>query len=264
LPIIDRIQLLGAICPPLDEQLARQLLDEFVSQEQRYVLRDWEPATLDGGQFTEAAARILYHQDSQNLNRRRSVDRCLSYIEDPTNNNAHHYPDRKSALHSARVLRTIYKFRSDRGAVHIDPTYSANHLDSKLVIENVRWVLAELLRTFWTGDRGTVAAAIRELVQYEVPSIAEFDGRLLVQRTDLCAEDEISLLLHYAGEAGLSRGELGRFVEKTPSAVTRGLQKLTSARAREVIRLSNGNYRLTDLGIRRVLSDLAQKLLLQT
>jgi hypothetical protein len=135
MPSLDKAAILAAICPPLDNRLAEQLFDEFVSLERRYVLREWEPATLDGGQFAEAASRLIYHQYSSTLNRRKSVHDCLSYVEDHNSSNPHHFPDRKAALHLAKVIRTIYKFRSDRGAVHIDPDYTANHLDSKLVLE---------------------------------------------------------------------------------------------------------------------------------
>lgn len=257
---VDKTTLLLAIAPPLDSILAEQLLDEFISLEKRFILRDWEPATLDGGQFVEAAARIVYHQDSVNLNRRRSVHKCLEYVEDPTNNNSHSFPTRKAALHLCRVLRTIYKLRSDRGTVHIDPDYSANHIDSKLIVENARWVLSEILRLFWTGDRSYVASAIRQIVQFDIPVIGEYEGLLLVQRTDCTAEEEILILLHYAGEDGLSRQDIGNFVQKGQSGVTRALRNLCSNRRREVIQLNNGNYRLTDIGIRHVLSSLADKL----
>ena len=262
MPTIDRVTLIASICPPLDKQLTEQLLDDFVSLERRYVLRDWEPATLDGGQFTEAASRILYHQDSGNLDRRRQVDKCLTYVEDPTNNNQHNYPERKSALHTAKVLRTIYKFRSDRGAVHIDPQYSANHLDSKFVVDCVRWVLSEILRVFWTGNRADVAVAIRAIVEYDVPVIGNYEGQLIVQRVDCTAEEEILILLYHAGEKGLSRSELGKYVPKAPARVTENLSRLSSNRMRQVIKLGNGNYRLTDLGIQRVLRELGAKLVI--
>jgi hypothetical protein len=262
MPRIDKQTLIASICPPLDPQLTNQLLDEFVSQERRYVLRDWEPATLDGGQFAEAAARILYHQDSTNLNRTRSVDQCLTYVEDPTNNNTHHYPNRKSALHTARVIRTIYKFRSDRGAVHIDPNYTANHLDSKLVIENSQWVLSEILRVFWTGGPSDVAAAVRAIIEYDVPVIGNYEGRLLVERVDCTVEEEILILLHHAGENGLSRAQLGQYVQKPSPRISESLTRLSSPQMRQILKLQNGNYRLTNLGIQRVLQDLATKLLI--
>jgi len=257
---ISKATLLLAIAPPLDSILAEQLLDEFISLEKRFVLRDWEPAILDGGQFVEAAARIIYHQDSGNLNRGRTVNNCLKYIEDPTNNNSHLFSNRKALLHICRVLRTIYKFRSDRGAVHIDPDYSANHIDSKLVVENSRWALSEILRLFWTGDRSQVAKAIKQIVQFDIPVIGEYGGRLLVQRTDCSAEEEILILLHHAGVDGLSRRDIGNFAQKASSTITRALQKLCSRDKLEVIQLTNGNYRLTDPGSIRVLSSIAEKL----
>ena len=40
------------------------------------------------------------------------------------------------------------------------------------------------------------------------------------------------------------------------------LTALTSPRRREVVRLHNKNYRLTDIGIRRVLTEVADKLVI--
>lgn len=260
MPNIDKATIISAIVPPLDDILTGQLLSEFISMEKRYVLSDWEPATLDGGQFAEAAARILYHQDSGNLNRKRSVNGCLEYIEDPTNNNNHYFTDLKPILLLCKVLRTIYKFRSARGAVHIDPDYTANHIDAKLVLENSRWVLAEVLRLFWTDDPKEVASAIRQLVQFEIPVIGVYEDQLLVLRTDCKTEEEILILLHHAGESGLSRSETNSYVPKDNTGIRRELEKLSSNKRREVIILSSGNYRLTDIGIRRVLESLGDKL----
>ena len=261
MPTIDKTLILNAICPPLDQQLAEQMIDEFVSLERRYVLREWEPATLDGGQFAEASSRLLYHQDSGNLNRRKGVDECLTYIEDSQNRNTHHFSDRRAFLHICKIIRSIYKLRSDRGAVHIDPNYNANQLDSKLVLENTRWVFSEFLRLFWKADLSQVAQAIRQIVQYDIPVIGIYDGCPFVQRTDCSVEEEILILLHHAGENGLSRKEIGKSIPKDPSSITKALTKLVSPSHREIKQLQNANYRLTDPGIRRVLKDLADKLL---
>ena len=261
--LIDRSSIVAETCPPLDATLVEMLIDEFISLERRYVLGDWEPATLDGGQFAEIAARIIYHQDAQNLNPRRGVGECLKYIEDhDQQGRPHHYPDRKSALHSCRVLRAVYKFRSDRGAVHIDPDYSANQMDSRLVIESARWLLGELLRVFWSGSRSAVAQVVREIVRFEVPAVLEFEGRVLLQRTDCTTEEEVLLLLHHAGEAGLSRRELGQAVLKSPASVTNAIKKLRSAGTRQVLQTAGGSYILSDLGVRRVSRQLAGKLVL--
>jgi hypothetical protein len=256
--LIEKNKLVSELSPPLDGFLCVQFVDEFISCERRYIQRDWEPAQLDGGQFAEIAARILYHQDSGNLNRSKDLSDCLKYID---NEGVQHLMvPRSDAIHIARVLRTIYKFRSQRGAVHLSTNYSPNHMDSRFLVESVRWVMNEFLRLYWNGDREEVARTIRELLQFDVPVIGVFGGVLLVQRTDLAPEEEILLLLHYAGEEGLSRREIGKAAKFVPSTVTRSLQRLVARDCRELIELPNGNYRLTDLGSRRVREDLGGKL----
>src|ERR1700755_202672 len=229
--LVEKTALVSQISPPIDHFLATQLVDEFTSMERRFIQRDWEPTELDGGQFGEILARILYHMDSGNLHRTKDFSECLAYIENDTN--AHAIAPRHHALHIARVLRTAYKFRSQRGAVHISPTYSPNHMDSKFLIECVRWCMNETLRIFWHGDRELVAKAIRELLQFDVPCIGKFEDILLVQRTDLTAEEEILVLLHYAGEKGFTRRELGQHCKWKPSTITGAVQKLESPGSRQ-------------------------------
>ena len=118
------------------------------------------------------------------------------------------------------------------------------------------------MRVFWTADRGQVASAIRHLVQYDIPVIGIFDNRPIVQRSDCSAEEEILLILHHSGEDGLNRTELGRSVMKSPAAVTRALSSLASSSRREIIKLQNGKFTLTDVGVRRILGELGEKMAL--
>ncbi|NEW91626.1 hypothetical protein [Rhodopseudomonas sp. BR0M22] len=258
--LIDKQRLLSELSPPLDHLLCTQMLDEFISAERRFIQRDWEPSQLDGGQFAEVTARVFYHMDSGTLSHSKSFDDCAKYIE--SESVTHAITPRHDSLHVIRVLRTIYKFRSQRGAVHISPTYTPNHMDSKLVIESVRWVMNETLRRFWRGDREVVARAVRELLQFDVPAVGVFDDKIIVQRTDLSADEEILILLHYSGEQGFSRTRLGQIAQVSQPAVTKSLQKLSSPNCRQVIQLSNSNYRLTDLGSKRIREDLSGKLII--
>lgn len=257
---MDAPTLVAALSPPLDETLAEQLLDEFLDAERRFLLQDWEPATLDGGQFAEIASRIVYHIDSGNLNRTKGVNDCLKYVEDPTNGNAHAFSNRRASLHLCKVLRTLYKFRSQRGAVHIDPNYTANELDSSLVMALVRWVMCELLRLFWTADRQEVVRAIKEVVRFDVPAILTIDGRPLVVTTECTVEQEVLLLLHNAGEVGLTTSELSGSTPRSNSSVRSAVSVLNSARKREITKKSDRRYILTPNGSRRIREELADKL----
>jgi hypothetical protein len=263
MPLIDKVTLVARLAPPLDHPLTESLVDEFISLERRFIQRDWEPAQLDGGQFCEVLARILYHQDSGNLNPSKDYDECLTYIEDQKSQNTHAITPHRDALHLAKVLRTTYKFRSQRGGVHISPLYKPNHMDSKVIIEMVRWLFAETLRVFWSGvDREQVAKAIRELLTFDVPCIGKFEEVIMVQRTDLSAEEEVLVLLHYAGEQGFSRTDVGKYAMVSPASVTTALKSLTAPDVREVIKLPSGKFRLTDLGSKRIREKLPDKLLL--
>lgn len=259
--LIEKTTLVNEISPPLDSFLANQLLDEFISMERRFIQRDWEPAELDGGHFCEVLARLLYHVDANNLDRARDFGDCLRYIENDSV--SHFLSPRQDGKHLAQVLRTIYKFRNQRGVAHISPTYSPNHMDSKYLIESVRWCMNETLRIFWRGDRETVAKAIRELLQFDVPCVGRFEDVLLVQRVDLKAEEETLILLHYAGEVGFRIEDLKRYTKFSVRSIDRSIQSLESAGYRQIVRLSTGNYRLTDLGSKRIREQLAPKLLLQ-
>src|SRR6266566_6419142 len=112
--LVNKSTLVSQLAPPLDSQLAQQLVDEFVSQEKRFIQRDWEPGQLDGGQFCEVLARILYRVDSGNLNLTKDVDECLKYVDNQQV--THQLQPRQTALHLAKVIRIVYKFRSARGA----------------------------------------------------------------------------------------------------------------------------------------------------
>lgn len=260
MPLIEKRKLIEMLSPPLDAFLCAQLIDEFVSAEKRYIQRDWEPAELDGGQFCEIAARIYYHADSGNINHSKDIDGCVKYI----NNDqvSHGINPRHDAIHVCKVIGTVYKFRSQRGAVHISPSYKPNHMDSKFIIESVRWVMNETLRIFWSGDREGAAKAIRELLQFDVPCIGQFEDAIIVQRTDLNTDEEILLLLHYAGEDGFSRNQIGKYAMRAASSVTTSLKKLSSPSVRQILKMSNGNYRLTDIGSKRIREELSAKLLL--
>ncbi|MEJ2905157.1 hypothetical protein WAE58_22115 [Pedobacter panaciterrae] len=257
--LVEKNNLIAKLSPPFDHLLATQFVDEFISMERRFIQRDWEPAELDAGQFSEIAFRILYHLDSGNLSCTKEVKDCVRYF---INNDVTHLLNRKDVSHLSTVLHAIYKFRSDRGAVHISPTYSPNHMDSKYLIESIRWCMNEMLRIFWNGDREEVAKTIRELLQFDVPCIGVYGDIVVVQRTDLKSDEEILILLHYAGENGFSRKELGIHSMSSSSSVTVNLQRLCAPNKRQVIQLKNGKYRLTDLASRRIRIELADKLLL--
>ncbi len=264
--LIERHTLISRLAPPLDTALATQLVDEFVSMERRYIQRDWEPAELDGGQFCEILARVLYHLDSATPNPGKDFRECVDYVEDPKGHHVgkHAINPRHDGIHLVRVLATMYKFRSQRGAVHISPSYGPNQMDARFLMESVRWCFNETLRIFWNGDREQVAKTVRELLQFDVPCIGKYEDVLLVERTDLAPDEEVLVLLHYAGEDGYSRKQIGQYARLAPPRITDALKALTGPDCRQVVYIESlERYRLTGLGSKRIRDELAEKLLLE-
>jgi hypothetical protein len=258
--LVENQTLVEKLSPALDSELVKRLVEEFTSLERRYILRDWEPAELDAGQFCEILARTLYHADTGNLDRNRDFGDCSRYIH---NDNVPHLLNRDDAKMLFLVAQCVHKFRSKRGAVHISPTYQANHMDARFMIESVRWLMTEIVRLFWAGDRENAALAIRELLCFDVPVVGRFQDVIIVQRTDLRPEEELLILLHFAGERGFNRRELGIHAQCSPSSVTRVLDVLVSPTVRQVVLTAEQRFVLTDLGQKRVREQLADHLLLE-
>ena len=128
------------------------------------------------------------------------------------------------------------------------------------MIECVRWLFSEILRLYAQASQEEVAKIIREICDFDVPCIGKYENIVLVQRTDLTAEEEVLILLHYAGDAGYTRTQVGKHARFSATMVTNALQKLESKAIRQVVKLGTGNYRLTEIGAKRIRDELSQKL----
>src|SRR5437763_15327655 len=104
MPLVDKFTLIAQLAPPLDPGLTRALVEEFITLERRFIQRDWEPAQLDGGQFCAILGRIIYHQDSGNLNPGKKFEECLSYVEN--DQVPHAITPRHDAIHLGKVVKT--------------------------------------------------------------------------------------------------------------------------------------------------------------
>lgn len=233
----------------LDPTLVQQLVAEFIALEKSYSLMRWKYSELDGGRFCEVVARIVYSVDSKNINRSKTVDDCLRYIEN--NKIPHNFPEPRSVLHIARVLRATYKLRSQRGAVHVSPVYTADEIDSKLIVENCRWLMVEILRMFSDEDKEKAVEVIKEISRFEHPVVRVFDSKKLVQSTSFSAQEEVLLLLHNSEPETMSVDELVKSIPKHSSGVRKAIKILESGRVRQIIKIDQ-DYKITDLGLNRV------------
>ena len=248
-------QIVAQLATTVDPTLAKQLIDEAVSLEEAFALRRWKYTELDGGRFAEVAARIVYAADSSNVSLSKSVDDCLRYIENAQV--AHRFPQPKSAVHLSKILRAIYKLRSQRGAVHVSPTYTANEIDSRLILEAARWTLAEILRVLGGIAQDELAEIVRSLSRFPQPLMRIYGETALLQSTTFTTEEEVLAHLLFA-DAGMTQPELISVIPKDASGVRRAVAKLIDPKQRQAV-VRGGRYLITDLGIVRIERKIADE-----
>jgi hypothetical protein len=245
---VDSSGLTGGLAPAVDATLADQLVSEMADMEQAFALRRWKYSELDGGRFCEVAARILYADDSNNVSLSKSVDDCLRYLEN--DQASHASASRQQCLHLARVIRAMYKLRSQRGAVHVSPTYTANEFDAHLIMSGCRWIFGELIRTYSSAPLDVIARAIEELSRVPHPLMRVFGIVPVLQATDYTTEEEI--LAHLLHErSGLSTRDLVARVARDPSTVRRNIKHLASSAIRQIVDVT-GSWHVSDIGIARI------------
>ncbi|WP_026733286.1 hypothetical protein [Fischerella sp. PCC 9605] len=249
-------QLIQELSKIVDPNLAHAVVECYVEMQQRFLAGDWQPTELDGGRFCEAISRCLLQMDTGKVDHTKLPGKVR---EDLLDKNGHHRLGYKDRYHIAKVIEVVYKFRSDRGAVHISTEYTANYMDSMLVLHASKWIFAEFLRLAWNQDRQVVAEVIAQIVQLEHSIIHELDGKPLVLIKDISAIDEVLLLLFHADNNRLSRTELReQAANQKPQTVSVAISRLI--RIKDIRPIGTNEVALTPNGQKRIIEQILPKL----
>lgn len=252
-------QLVQDLSTIVDPYFAQAAVESYVEMQQRFLAGDWQPTELDGGRFCEAISRCLLQVDTGKIDHFKLPGKVR---EDLLNKSMPHQLGSKDRYHLAKVIEVVYKFRSDRGAVHISAEYTANYMDSMLVLHASKWIFAEFLRIIWNQDRKIVAETIAQIVQLEHSVIHELDGKPLVLARGISATDEVLLLLYHATNNRLSRAELREHAaSQKPQNVNVAVSRLI--KSKDIRPVSGDEVALTPNGQKRILEQIMPKLTLQ-
>lgn len=250
-------QLITELATIVDTALAQAVVESYVEMQQRYLAGDWQPAELDGGRLCEAVARCVHQLDSGSVTHSKLPGKICERLEDETSGVAHRL-NIKDRHHVAKAIALVYKFRSDRGAVHISPTYSANEMDSVLVLHVGKWIFAEFLRLAWNRDRRIIAETISRIVQLEHSLIHELDGQPLVLAKGISAPEEVLLLLNHASGNRLSRQALReQAIRQKSGNVNVAITRLI--REKEIRPIGDDEVALTPVGQMRIIREVIPK-----
>jgi hypothetical protein len=250
-------ELIAELSLIIDPAQANGIVESYVEVQQRFLAGDWKPAELDGGRLCEAVARALYQLDGGAVTHSQLPGELCEKIEDANNKRAHNLPggDRH---HLCKAIALVYKFRSSRGPVHISPVYTANYMDSMLVLHACKWIFADFLRLAWKKDQRVIAETIAQIVQLQHTLIHELDGKPLVLQPGIPAREEILLLVGNASTNRLSRVALReRASHQKPATLNAAITKLLASK--ELRTAENGDLALTPNGQRTLQKEIIPK-----
>lgn len=239
----------GFVAGGLPQQLVDELLASYVETKRRYHLGDHRPQEVEGGRFSEALFRILQHLCGQTVTplgkQLPSVDDLLRTFENETTQ-----PD-AIRMHIPRTLKLIYDIRNKRDAAHLADGIDPNLQDATLVVANMDWALAELVRLRHQVSADEAQRIIEDLVTKEVPAVQVIEGQPVIL-ANMQARDQALLMLYRAGAGGQSLDELASALraDRKDHLKTR-LAKLDTATL-VLMHPENGRYYITGNGIREV------------
>jgi hypothetical protein len=177
----------------LPRELVEAVLAAFDEIESNFVHRKWKASELDAGHFVEAVRRVIEHRlfgaytpigkSLPNFN-----DKLLLQYEQARG-------DESYRILIPRVLRAIYGIRNKRGVGHLG-LISPNEMDATLILYNVKWVVAEILRLESGLPPVETQAAIREVVERETPLLWKEGVIVRVTRKRMPARQQVLLLLY--------------------------------------------------------------------
>jgi hypothetical protein len=239
----------GLLQGGIPESLVDQLLETYVEQKRRFHLGDHRPQAVEGGRFCEAGFRIVQHECGLTVT---PLSKNLPGISDSTLaqfENATNAPD-SARFHIPRALKSIYNIRNKRDAAHLADGIDPNLQDATLIMANMDWVMAELVRLHHGVPASEAQQIIEDLVTREVPAVQEIAGQPVIL-TDLQPRDQALLMLYRAGAEGATIDELLGWLPTTRRDHLRN--RLKKLQENKLVHMhANGNVYLTIRGTREV------------
>ncbi len=189
----------------LPEELATAVLREYEEVKSRYFRRDYKTGSTYAGRFCEAVARILEFKATGNYT---PVDAKIK-VEDVLNRLDKHGATLGDALrlHVIRIVRFVYGVRNSRDAGHLNDGIDSHFQDATVIVANLDWVLAELVRVWHNVTAAEATALITGIVTKQMPMIEVLDG-LPLPTKKLAHMDHVLVILYWLNAESVTKATL--------------------------------------------------------
>ena len=231
-----------------DVTIVDKILEHYQALKTAYRLQDWEKCLLRAGKFAETVMKGIHFLRTGQLVSSISVEREINEVANRTD------LDDSIRLLIPRSVRVLYDHRSRRGGAHSHPL-DLNPMDCTLAASLADWVLAELVRLYYTTDPEQAASIVRALIAKSIPIVERIGEDYVVLSPGASAREEIGLILHSRYPERTTTAQLKRWMpHQSPGNISTSL--LNMEKAKQIHRSSDGAV-LTSLGVRVVEKETA-------
>ena len=184
------------------------LLRHFSESVNAFENSKWEACISNGSKFVEAVIKALARHTGMSLPSARGF-KFNKFVNQLGQLQAGTFDDSIRLL-IPRNCTFVYDIASNRGTRHDPGDIDPNKMDAIAVIQNISWVLAEMIRLSHKGalKPDDAADVVDGLMEKRYPDIEDIDGRLYVNRAGLSAPDIALLVLERKYPARIDREEL--------------------------------------------------------
>lgn len=210
----------SSVLAGIPKGLREPLIQAFDSIVRNFREGRWEPSELNGGKLCEVVYSILAGHvagafSSRPKKPRNMVDACKALEQA----DASRFP-RAVRVQVPRMLIALYEVRNNRGVGHVGGDVDPNHMDSLLVLNMAKWIVAELVRIFHSVDTITATNAVDALVERTLPLVWDIGDNKRILDPNLSMKDK-TLALLYRCSSPVAEADLVRWIEHSNPAVFR-------------------------------------------
>lgn len=199
-----RHQHVAQLLQAFEQKYVNALLRHFSESVNAFESSKWETCISNGSKFVEAVIKAIAIHTSMTLPSAREFN-FNKFVTQLAQLQAGSFDDSIRLL-IPRNCTFVYDIASNRGTRHDPGDLDPNKMDAIAVIQNISWVLAEMVRLSHKGalKPDDAANVVDSLMEKRYPDIEDIDGRLYVNIDGLSAPDIALLLLDrkYPGRFG--------------------------------------------------------------
>lgn len=244
---IERNKVAKALSPPLPDEIVTHLLSEYIEIKQHLALGRFQPTELNGGRFAECVVRLLQHLDTP------PYTPFGTHLGNAVGETVRKNIEKNTDLHDSlrlyipRLLVVLFDVRNRRNVAHVGGDVDPNLSDALFVAHTTDWIMTEILRIYYSCPISEAQQIADSLNETRVPIIANVDGFLRVQNTDLSPEKKALAILYYKYPQKVRDSDLQKWVRYANVTHFKNL-KLKPLDADALIHYEDGFCTLLDKG----------------